>query len=203
MIPAGLSSAVSETDCTELAFEATGTCACNWVALPPGAAIVHEVVWLPAPQSVLEKAGITPEGCAERVIVTRSLLEGVQLMLHTLKENVPDWPRVMLVDGWVTLMHKMGAVGALTSVFTTTAVRVASVTPPAELADGEPVLTDGEPEFGDWEVAEDEPVAPDAADEEGACELGVLDGGADEEGDCEADVLSDGDGAESDALEDT
>lgn len=126
------------------------------------------------------------------------------MMLHTLSANAPDWPRVMLADGWVTLTHKMGSCGAPAAGLIT-AVSVASVVP---LAEGEPVVDEAEPVLvdGEFELAEfAEPVADEGAVEEGACEDGGLEDGGDEEGGCEDPVLGeglDGGGDESEVLED-
>lgn len=216
VIPVGLSTAFSATDCTELAVEATGTCAGSLVGVAPGAVTVHEEVWLPAPQSVLLKAAAWPAGWAERVIVTSSLLDGVQFTLQTSTPNVPDWPRVMLPAGWVTLMHRVGSPDALAASGLTTAVRVASVVPPAELAAGElePELEVGCSVFEDCvelaerEVDADEEPVPDAgAEEAGACEVEAADDGG-EAGGCDdpvglAGALLDGPGVESEVLEET
>lgn len=88
--PAGSATAFSVTEVTEVALEATATCAWRAVGVLPGVEVVHVAVLLPDPQS--ENSATGPAGWALSLIVMVPV--GLATFwVQTWSPKVPDWPR--------------------------------------------------------------------------------------------------------------
>lgn len=118
--------AVSWTDFTEVAVEATAICAWSWRTADDASTAprAHDAVpsWLPQPKL---NFGVWPDGAAVSLTVAAETFPPV---VQTLTTQEADWPRGMLVCRRSTLTHKLTA-AAVASV--RVKLRVSAVADPA------------------------------------------------------------------------